>query len=90
MDFQGVRRQLEALGYRAVNIQEMATHRGVAATWRVMFGAELVACCSDAGDGSCLSVLWRSDEHRPVFRTAGEKLCSVEPEELALVALSLA
>lgn len=89
MDFQGIKKQLETLGYRAVNIKEMATYKGISASWQVMFKGEPVAHCFDAGEGGCLSVQWHNFGHHVTLRDVGQGLCDREPVELALIALSL-
>ena len=89
MDFQRIKKQLETLGYRAVNIEEMPTCKGIAASWQVMFRDELVAHCFDTGEGGCLSVQWSNRAHCLTLRRAGKGLCDREPVESALIALSL-
>lgn len=89
MDLHKVRMQLEALGYRAVNLKEMTTFKGIAASWQVVFGSEVVARCFDAGDGGSLSIQWCNRNHCQLFQEAGKVLCDIEPEALALIALSI-
>ena len=48
MDFDSLGRWLREMGFIAVNVNEMETPRGIAASWDVFFGPYLVARCHDS------------------------------------------
>ncbi|MGI9279737.1 MAG: hypothetical protein ACR2PX_08910 [Endozoicomonas sp.] len=89
IDFGRVAKQLTEQGYRAENVKEMETPKGVAASWDVYFNNIIIARCHDAGDGGCLSVFWQDPSHKTVFRGAGEVIDRIEPVDTALLSLSL-
>ena len=89
MYYHEIWRQLEILGYQAINVKQVETYKGIAARWQVKYENEIIAHCFDAGDGSCLAVHWLNRMHLPVFIDVGENLCSLEPVETALQALTI-
>ena len=80
---------LQGRGYKASDLKEWETCRGVAAQWNVEYHGLVIARCHDAGDGGSLSVYWRDASHKPFFKEAGFMADHHEPVETALFALSL-